>query len=223
MNFQEYTDREMQAMAVANQLAGDLGRALVSQDNVSFCVAGGSTPGPVFDLLSAIDLDWSRVHILLSDERWVPEDHPQSNTALIKSRLMAGNAKAAQFVPFYRDGMSPAEGCAQVAPTLEPLLPLSVLMLGMGDDMHTASLFPGAQGTAVALAPDAPLLCPVHIAGQDIARVTLPAHALNGAVAKHLLITGAEKRAALDRAQGQAPDIAPVSAILDGTTIHWAA
>lgn len=223
MTFKEYSDREIQALSVAGQVASDLRNALLVQDTVSLAVAGGTTPGPVFDLLSATDLDWDRVHVMLSDERWVPEEHAQSNTALIKSRLLKDKAAAATFVPFYRAGMSPADGCAAVAPTLSTHMPLSVLMLGMGDDMHTASLFPGADGLATALASDAPLLCPVIIAGQDIARVTLPAHALSGAVAKHLLITGEGKKTAFDRALGQAPEIAPVTTALDGATIHWAA
>ena len=223
MNFTEHADRELLAMGAADKIASDLRMALEVQDSVSFAVAGGSTPGPVFDLLSGIDLDWARVHIMLSDERWVPQDHPQSNTALIKSRLMTDKAAAAQFVPFYRAGLTPDEGCVEVAPTLTEHMPLSVLMLGMGADMHTASLFPGAQGTDVALGPDAPLLCPVHIAGQDIARVTLPAHALQGALSKHLVITGADKRTALETAQQNVPQIAPIMAALAGTTVHWAA
>lgn len=223
MTFKEYPDREIQAMSVAGQIASDLRNALLVQDKVSLAVAGGTTPGPVFDLLSATDLDWGRVHVMLSDERWVPEGHAQSNTSLIKARLLTDKAAAAHFVPFYRDGMSPADGCAAVAPTLADHIPLSVLMLGMGDDMHTASLFPGSDGLAAALAPDAPLLCPVHIDGQDIARVTLPAHALSTAVATHLLITGDAKRNAFERAQGQPAEVAPVTTALEGATIHWAA
>jgi len=223
MNLIEYSDREMLAMAVANQMAGDLKNALLAQEFATLAVPGGSTPGPVFDLLGAVDLDWARVHVMLTDERWVDETHDMSNTRLIKDRLMRGPASAAQFVPFYRAGKTAKDACADVSTTLVDKMPLSVLMLGMGADMHTASLFPGAQGVAAAFDPDAALLCPVQVAGQDIARVTLPAHALDGALVKHLVIFGDDKRAALERAETLPPQQAPIAAVLGGATIHWAA
>lgn len=223
MNITEYADRELLVMSVANILAGALKKSLSVNDTVSLAVAGGTTPGPIFDLLSATDLDWDRVHVMLTDERWVSEDHPQSNTRLVKQRLITDKAAAAQFVSFYRAGMTAAEGCADVAPTLTDDMPISVMMLGMGDDMHTASLFPGSDGLATALNGDAPLLCPIKVEGQDIERVTLPAHALEGAMSKHLVIFGDDKRAALERAFGQPAEVAPVAAVLTGATIHWAA
>lgn len=223
MNIQEYADREMLAMNLANVLAGELKQALSLQDRVSFAVPGGTTPGPVFDMLSATDLAWDRVDIMLTDERWVDEDHEMSNTRLVKDRLLSGPAAAARFVPFYRKGLAPVEGCAEVARDLGIHMPVTLLMLGMGADMHTASLFPGASGVAEAFAPNAPLLCPVQVAGQDIARVTLPAHALQGAMAKHLVIFGDDKRDALKTALTLPPQEAPIGAVLSGATVHWAA
>ena len=223
MNLNEYADRDMLAMNVANVLAGALEEALLTHDRVSFAVPGGSTPGPIFDLLSGTELDWSRVHVMLTDERWVPEDHEMSNTALVKSRLLTGYAADATFIPFYRPGLSAAEGCAAVSESLAQHFPISVLMLGMGSDMHTASLFPGGDGLARAMATEAPALNPMRVPGQSVERVTLSSYRLNGAMAKHLVITGEDKRAALARAQGLSYDEAPIMAVLDGADIHWAA
>ena len=89
--------------------------------------------------------------------------------------------------------------------------------------MHTASLFPGAPGLEDALASDAPTLCPVYPAGQDIARVTLSAPVLDGAMDKHLVIFGDEKRSALEKAVTLSPREAPIASVLDDLTIHWAA
>jgi 6-phosphogluconolactonase len=119
--------------------------------------------------------------------------------------------------------MDASAGCAEVAAGLEGEMPISLLMLGMGEDMHTASLFPGAKGLAAALDEGAPLLCPIQPDGQDIARVTLPAHALQGAMEKHLVIYGAAKRKALDRALHLPPEEAPIAAVLDDLHVHWAA
>lgn len=222
MNIVEYADPELLAMGVANVLAGELKNALLVHDFVSFAVPGGTTPGPVFDLLSAIHLDWDRVHVMLTDERWVPQDHASSNAGLIQKRLLVDRAAAATFIPFYHAGLDAAAGSAQVAQSLASELPLSVLMLGMGADMHTASLFPGAEGLDAAMSDDAALLCPIMPHGHDIARVTLPAHVLQGAMAKHVVIFGAEKRAAIEAAQSLPPAQAPIAAVLDDATIHWA-
>jgi len=92
----------------------------------------------------------------------------------------------------------------------------------MGADMHTASLFPGADNLAAALAADAPILMPMRAEGAGEPRITLTAQVLNGAMSKHLQITGAEKREALERAQGMDSMQAPVAAVLKNTIIHWA-
>ncbi len=222
MNIIEYADREMLVMNVANRLAGKLKSALSGNERATFAVPGGSTPGPIFEMLSATDIDWARVDVLLTDERWVGEDDERSNARLVKEHLLTGHAATAHFVSFYREGLSPGEGAEEVAPALAPYLPLSVALMGMGDDMHTASLFPGDPSLPAALAPDAPLLCPVYPESQSTARVTLPAHVLNGALNKHLVIFGAEKRAALKRAESLNPDEAPIAALLDELEVYWA-
>lgn len=223
MNIEEYPDREMLAMRVANVLASELRKCLLNHDFASFAVPGGTTPGPIFEMMSDTELDWGRVHVMLTDERWVAEDNSHSNARLAKRHLMTGRAASAQFIPYYRDGMTPEAACAEVAPTLEGELPISLLLLGMGSDMHTASLFPGANGLDAALAGDAPLLCPVSPGGGEVPRVTLPAHALRGAMSSHLVIYGEEKRKAFERALSLPPEEAPISAVIGSGTVHWAA
>lgn len=222
MNFVEYPDSDMLVMSLANKLAGDLENALFQHETVSFAVPGGTSPGPVFDVLCASDLDWSRVHVMLTDERWVPEDHARSNTRLIRERLLMGRAAKARFLPFYAPAAHPDEVLAEVTAPLVDELPLSVLLLGMGGDMHTASLFPGAPGLAEALAPDAPILVAQEPPTQDELRVSLSARVLDGAMSKHLLITGEAKRDALERAMTLPPEEAPINAVLSKTTVHWA-
>ena len=103
------------------------------------------------------------------------------------------------------------------------VLPLSCCVLGMGEDMHIASLFPGAVGLAAALAADAPPLKAVRAPGTGEPRVTLTAPVLNASLHIHLLIAGAGKRAALDRAARCGRDTdAPVRVILNAAAIHYA-
>ena len=105
---------------------------------------------------------------------------------------------------------------------LRPHLPISVLLLGMGADMHTASLFPGADRLDEALSPTAPLLLPMRAVAAGEPRLTLTAPVLKAAFHTHVLITGAEKRAALEKAMTLPPHQAPIRAVLDTATVHWA-
>lgn len=222
MNFKEYPDREMLAIDLANELAGDLENALFNHDRVTFSVPGGTTPGPVFDALCAADLDWSRVDVVPGDERWVPGDHPRSNAAQIRARLLTGRAAAARLLPLYAGGREPEAAADGLGAALEPHLPIDVLLVGMGEDMHTASLFPGVPGLDAALAEDAPPLVVLRPESQPEARVSLSARVLDGALAKHLVIFGAAKREALERARELPGTEAPIGTILQDMTVHWA-
>nr|WP_127112125.1 6-phosphogluconolactonase [Shimia sediminis] len=223
MKVNTYPDSEMLAIDLANTLADDLSEALHHEERVLFAVPGGTSPGPVFDDLCAADIDWARVDVVLTDERWVPEDHPRSNARLLKERLLVHRASAARFIPLFAPAHAPEEVLADLESLIAPELPIDVALLGMGADMHTASLFPNAPGLHKALAADAPILVPVYPEDQPEARVTLSARVLNGAVSKHVLITGDAKREALQDALHLEPEDAPIKAVLDGATVHWAA
>lgn len=222
MKLQEYADREMMMMDVANVIAGELNSSLMNHEHVSFAVPGGTTPGPMFESLCAATLDWPRVHVMLTDERWVPEDDPRSNTGLLQRTLFADRARDAVFIPFYMEGETAQSASAILSETLKPELPLSVLLLGMGTDMHTASLFPGAEGLTAALDAHAPAVMPIIQPGTGEPRVTLSGPVLANAMATHILITGADKREAVERAARLDPAEAPVRAVLSQATIHWA-
>lgn len=222
MTLIEYPDDEMLAIDLANKLAGELTAALDHEDRVLFVVPGGSTPGPVFDDLCDADLDWSRVDLMLSDERWVPEVHVRSNTRFIRERLLTGRAGAARYLPLYARAEEPEKLLAELEANIVPALPISVLLLGMGADMHTASLFSGGDQLEAALDRHAPVLVPIRAPGLEDTRVTLSARVLNEALSKHLVITGKAKRAALDRARASTPQQAPVAALLQDMTVHWA-
>jgi 6-phosphogluconolactonase len=222
MKFSEYPDREMMMLGLANILAGELSDFIRREGRASFCVPGGTTPGPIFDTLSGVDLDWENIAVFLNDERWVPETDARSNTALIKQRLIRGRAAKANLIPLYAATPQPEDALDALSKGIAPHLPISVLLLGMGTDMHTASLFPGADRLADALAPDAPILLPMRAEAAGEPRVTLTARVLRDAMSCHILITGAEKRTALERAQGLSELEAPVKAVLANAIVHWA-
>ena len=219
----EYPDRDILALDLADQLAAELRMQLQHADRVALAVPGGTSPGPVFDALSGVDLPWGRVDVVLSDERWVPESSPRSNTALVRARLLTDRAAAANLVPLYQEGMDPQAGVDALSRAVAPVLPLGVVLLGMGADLHTASLFPGSDALHAALASDAPPVMAITAPGAPEPRVTLTARVLDGAMAKHVLIFGEEKRAALQSASRMSAQEAPINAVLSGAKVHWAA
>jgi 6-phosphogluconolactonase len=221
MQFITYPDAELMMMRLADELAGLLRQTLDMNPRASLAVPGGTTPGPVFDVLSALTLDWDRVDVMLTDERWVPETSLRSNTALLKHRLLTGPAAAARLIPLCDADRTPEDALGDLSAAVTACLPLSICLLGMGTDMHTASIFPGADRLDEALTGDSPLV-PMLAPGAPEPRITLSARVLNGAMHRHLLIIGQDKRDALERARHLPPQDAPVAAILPGTTVHWA-
>ena len=221
MDFKEYPDAELMMIDLANQLAGDLENALLTHDRVSFAVPGGTTPGPVFDTLSAVDLGWDRIDVMLTDERWVPETSDRSNTRLLRERLLVDKAASATLIPLYADAPTPEDKLPSLAAALDPLLPILVMLLGMGADMHTASIFPEADQLDAALNGSDNLVA-MRAPGAPELRITLSAKVLKGAMCRHIVIIGDEKRAALNKACHLKPHEAPVAAVLSGSTVHWA-
>jgi 6-phosphogluconolactonase len=222
MDLHIYPDREMMMLRVAQRIASELGETLRAEGRATLSVPGGTTPGPVFDTLSGVDLDWSRVAVVLNDERWVPEGHARSNTTLLRKRLLTGRAAVATYVPLYAPVPTPEDALDSLSDGVRLHLPISVLLLGMGADMHTASLFPGADHLAAALAPDAPPVMALRADAAGEPRITLTAPVLRSALRIHVLITGAEKRAALEQAARLPVEQAPIACVLGQAMVHWA-
>lgn len=218
MELNTYPDSELLMMQLAQRLAGELKNALLTHDTVTFAVPGGTTPGPVFDALCGADLEWSRVNVILTDERRVPATSDRSNERLVRTRLLSGRAAAANFIRYLPDGDDPLDA---MNASIAPLLPINVVLLGMGADMHTASIFPNSEDLNTALTTDAPLVAVTPPDGLE-PRVSLSMSALKGAMSCHILIVGADKRAALNKAQHLTSHDAPVAGVLPDAVVHWA-
>jgi 6-phosphogluconolactonase len=193
------------ADAAAAAVERQLSQGLSDRGRASLVGTGGRSPGPVYDRLSRLDLDWAHVAVTLSDERHVDVGSPNSNARLLRERLFVGPAASAQFLPL----------TDYAEPALKKLMPFDAVMLGMGEDGHIASLIPGSPVMDVAMAPDSPALTaesPQGFGSPPIARITLTLSALLQSRAIFLLIAGEAKRQVI--AQAQAGADLPVRAIL---------
>ena len=209
--------------ALAEHIANALRSAIAARGQASLAVSGGKSPIPLFEALREQDLDWSKVSVVLVDERVVPRDHADSNTALVARHLLKGRASAARFLLFFRE-LAPtfnAEVLDALVRDAEERIrslpwPLDVAVLGMGEDAHTASLFPGAPGYARAIATDQRLAWVVPDTAPH-ARISFTLSALLAARELVLSITGESKLAVYRRAAQKADEALPISLVINQT------
>lgn len=210
----EFANREALAEWLAGHVASRLADAIARHGHASLAVSGGSTPGRFFERLSEADIGWNDVAITLVDERWVPGHDPRSNHRLVREHLLRNKAAAARFVPLYRADSRPENLAIQTA-EIVPLMPFDVILLGMGTDGHTASLFPGGDRLAEAVNSNAPPLIGMEARGAGETRVTLTLPAITRANELILHIEGEEKRRVLETAfQPGDPSEMPIRHVL---------
>jgi 6-phosphogluconolactonase len=186
--------------ALALRISALLGEGINRRGQAGLGVSGGGTPAPLFDRLAEMDVAWSKVSIFLVDERWVDVDSPYSNENLVRRHLLRKKAAAARFV-----GMKNKELTA-VADACEQLLrhlpwPCDCLILGMGNDGHTASLFPGAINLKAAVDMSSGRLCmAIRSPAAPHERMTLTLPAILNSCRLILHLKGEEKKKALAQA-----------------------
>jgi 6-phosphogluconolactonase len=225
----DFADRPEVAKALAMAVAADINAAIAENDVAVIAVSGGTTPAKFFMQLGKHkDVDWTKVYVTLVDERWVDETSERSNALLVNEKMLQGPAAVARFVPLYTGGDEPTP--AAIARTNRALselpLPFAAVVLGMGNDGHTASFFPGGDTLQAALTGSGPALA-IHAPGAGEARVTQTLNCLLNTRALYLHIEGEEKAVTLEKALGDGPvEDMPVRAILRQTTtplnIYWA-
>jgi 6-phosphogluconolactonase len=215
----EYDDKETQMLGLANRVAEQLRAALDEKGSATLVVPGGTTPLPFLQELSTKELDWENVTVFLSDERFVPVTSDRSNTALVRGALIQNKAAKAKFFAFWKEGVTADELATDLGKQLAEIGPFDVCVVGMGLDMHTASLFPSMDRLNEALIDTQnKRILAVHPHGQPEPRLTLTAPILRASRKMHLLITGNDKRIALQRAmQVTNPALAPIKSLM---TVH---
>jgi 6-phosphogluconolactonase len=214
-----FADGAALAPAFADWTSDLLRKGIDERGEALLIVSGGTTPKRFFAALAGREIDWARVTITLADERCVADDNPRSNARLLRETLLRDRAAMARFVPLADSRLSPEQELAAANARIADLpLPADLVVLGMGDDGHTASWFPGADNLAEALNPAArALVLPMRAPGAPEPRLTLTARVILRARELALHVEGPDKRATLARALGDGPiaDM-PIRAALRG-------
>jgi 6-phosphogluconolactonase len=217
----DFADDEDLAPAFAEWTADKLRAAIAERGAALLVVSGGKTPERFFEALSTQPLDWTRVSITLADERRVPDDSPRSNARLVREALLRNHATVASFIPLADARLSENQELVAASARLANLpLPADVVVLGMGDDGHTASWFPGAEGLQKAMDPGArQLVAPIQAPDAPEPRLTLTGRVILRARAIALLIEGQDKLNTLAEAMEDGPaDAMPIRTVLRGAS-----
>ncbi len=225
---ESFPDAKVLTAACAEILAEALnGRLCEGAERAKLMVTGGSTPVAAYETLKDWPLDWSRVDVTLTDDRFVPPTDEKSNEKLVRDHLLQGAAAVAGFTPLWSAAGSPNEAASAAEPAIRALGRFDAVLLGVGPDGHICSLFPGKPELAEALDPNAQrLVIGVPEAGQPpfVPRISLTLPALLNANLVVILVSGADKKQPVEAALGGA-DL-PVRAVLkqDRTPVRilWA-
>ena len=212
---EELATRTAQAIGTALDLV------LAMRERAQIALAGGETPKAAYRLLGQQHLPWDRVDVLLGDERWVPADDPSSNARMVRETLLAeGPGRRACLHAVPTDLATPEQGAEAYGEMLQQLClttppVLDLVLLGLGDDGHTASLFPGTPATtvidrAVTLGE-----------GKGLPRVTFTAPTLSAARQVLFLVSGAGKVQALQRLLDpqESPERTPAKLVRPNTEV----
>jgi 6-phosphogluconolactonase len=219
MNDRRFETGVAMAEALASAIAEALLRTIAETGSAGLILSGGRTPERMFDELSRFRLPWNRVKITLADERLVPATDPESNERLLRDHLLAREAQAAVFIPLWQGEGDPVESAIEAVCNMER--PFAMVVLGLGEDGHIASLFLGIPDLARALDPAADLTA-IFVPGQASRRprVSLTVATLLDARRIALSFTGEAKRRVFESAldPGAVEDL-PVRAILRQTKV----
>jgi 6-phosphogluconolactonase len=222
-----FADKPTLAQELAEAVADRIRNAIATRGEAAIAVSGGSTPGKFFAALGKTkDIDWTKVVVTLVDERWVDETSDRSNALLVNEKMLQGPAAVARFFPLYSGGDEPnAEQVAKTNALVSTLpKPFAAVILGMGNDGHTASFFPGGDTLGEALTAKGPTLA-IRAPGAGEPRITFTLPRLLETDGLYLHIEGDEKAAVLDKALGDGPvEDMPIRAVLRSEAplaIYW--
>lgn len=227
IHFNEYESRVDLDICLAREIAATLEGAIAARGSASLAISGGKTPVGMFQQLRQMRLDWDKVWITLVDDRWLPADHPDSNERLVREHLLVHQVANAHFIGLVNTAATPEAGWQETDARLRVVpQPFDVLVLGMGEDGHTASLFPCSAELETAAAGDnAQLVAAVNPTTAPYPRISLTLPAIAHARKLLLHLAGASKKAVFQAAMDNHTTRLPIARVIDAAgacRVYWA-
>jgi len=225
-----FPDHAAMSAAAAEQIAARIQRVLAERDRFTLVLAGGGTPRPVYEHLATTHrsaIAWDRVHLFWGDERYVPHDAPASNVHMVRTALLdEAPVPSANVHPMSTDGNDPDADAAAYADALRAMFPgdatFDLVLLGIGDDGHTASLFPD-DPEATTTDDDLPWVRAVEAPPRyDVrTRLSLTLPAINRADEVFFLVSGAAKHKAVESVLVHRDASLPPTHVHPRGPCHW--
>ena len=224
-----FESREALDRKLSEDVTGILAGAIEARGEATLVVSGGSTPHDLFGLLAKAELPWEKITVLPADERWLDPAHEHSNENLIRKRLLINKASAARLVSLKTKHADAQAAEGELDQVLAAFGPFDLVLLGMGADGHTASLFPGTNELSRGLDPASGRQCiAITPPAAPWQRMSMTLQRLLNSRRVYLHITGRDKMSVAERARREnRPDVAPIAAVFNQqlvpVTLYWAA
>lgn len=216
MQLYSFSDATLLNSDLAEQITSILREAIALRGHAYLVVSGGKTPVALFKLLAQSDLPWEKVIITLADERCVAVNNGDSNERLVKDFLLQHYAKNATFISLYGQHAELSEQLSVIESQIDSLPTFDVVLLGMGEDGHTASLFPCSEELKDGLDDEAKSLLLVHPKTAPHARISLSKRRLLNSRIIFLHLVGQKKQSVFSQAMAHRdPCVMPISAFLN--------
>jgi 6-phosphogluconolactonase len=180
---------------LADVIESVMSTSLKTQSNFNLAVAGGNTPKALYQKLSLLPLNWHKIKITLTDERWVEPQHTESNENMVRQTLLKNEAKSASFIPLKSNVHDPLQAVKDCDKNLkQSMADLDVVVLGMGEDGHFASIFPNVENLESLLDLKQELFCQAVFPSEKLARMSLTLAYLLNAKTIYLRVSGSVKK-----------------------------
>jgi 6-phosphogluconolactonase len=228
LQLKQFENTSVLDATLADEVSQRLRQAIATEGKASLVLSGGRTPMGFFHQLSQQSLDWSKVVVTLADERWVENDDKDSNEKLVRENLLINEAQNAQFLALKNASETAVDGESELEAELADFGQFTVVILGMGDDGHTASLFPEAVALEAGLDMSSGRNCiAVTPTAAPHERMSLTLPRLLDSQCLIIHISGANKHKVLEQAlAGEDAKQLPIRAILQQSvvpvTVFWA-
>lgn len=200
MQINSFANIELLNQYVTRMLTQQLSQAVSERGHAYLVVSGGKTPEPLFQTLAVTKLPWDKVICTLADERWISPTLPDSNEHMVRTCLLQQNAAQAQFISLYNEHQCLENAVTLTNERIGVLPQFDVVILGMGEDGHTASLFPDSAEIKTALSDKVNAVTFVKPRAAPYDRITLTKTRLLNTRSIYIYLVGEKKMAVLQEA-----------------------